>query len=235
MPHIIIDSRESRSPVYAELHRTPGITVEVKELPCGDYLPHPLYGVERKDAADFVASIMDRRLFAQVLRMKDEYERQCLIVEGNPYATRSGITPEAIRGAMSYLMAIEGVSVVTVPNAAETALLLVTLARHLQEGLGYEIALRANKPKDLADVIRYVVEGLPGVGPTGAKALVARFGSAQAVFNASVAELCTTPGIGKKTAERIHLVLRTGGVIHADASPETLKRAAGMPVPTDGL
>lgn len=229
MPHITIDSRESRSPVFAELHRVPGITVDVKELPCGDYLPHEQYGVERKDAADFVASIMDRRLFAQVRRMKDEYERQCFIIEGNPYATRSAITPEAIRGAVSYLMAIEGVSVVTVPNAAETALLLVTLARHLQEGLGYEVALRANKPKDLADLTQYLVEGLPGIGPTGAKALVARFGSAHAVFNASVLDLCSTPGIGKKTAERIHFALRSAGPIAPTASPEELSLAKGMP------
>ena len=123
MPHIIIDSRESRSPVFAELHRTHAITVEVKELPCADYLPHEHYGVERKDATDFVASIMDRRLFAQVRRMKDEYERQCFIIEGNPYATRSAIAPDPIRGALSYLMAIEEVSVVIVPNATETPLL----------------------------------------------------------------------------------------------------------------
>lgn len=235
MPHIIIDSRESRSPVFAELHRTQGITVEVKELPCADYLPHEHYGVERKDATDFVASIMDRRLFAQVRRMKDEYERQCFIIEGNPYATRSAIAPDAIRGALSYLMAIEGVSVVTVPNATETALLLVTLARHLQEGLGYEVALRANKPKDLGDLTQFLVEGLPGIGPTGAKALVSRFGSAHAVFNASVPDLCSTPGVGKKTAERIHLALRAGGLISSDAPPEMQNLAKGMPAATDGV
>lgn len=127
-------------------------------------------------------------------------------------------------------MAIEGVSVVTVPNSAETALLLVTLARHLQEGLGYEVALRANKPKDLADLTQYL-EGLPGIGPTGAKALVARFGSAHAVFNASVTDLCSTQGIGKKTAERIHFALRTAGPIAPTASPEELSLAKGMPAP----
>lgn len=235
MPHIIIDSRESRSPVFAELHRTPGITVEVQELPCADYLPHEQYGVERKDATDFVLSIMDRRLFAQVLRLKDQYTHVAFVIEGNPYSTRSGIAPEAIRGAISYLMAIAGVSVIMVPNASETAALLVTLARHLQEGLGYEIALRANKPKDLSDLSQYLVEGCPGVGPSGAKALLTRFGSAHAVFNASVAELCTTPGIGKKTAERIHLALRAGGLVSTDAPADVRAVASNMPAPSTGL
>ncbi|MCC5611790.1 hypothetical protein LC612_34925, partial [Nostoc sp. CHAB 5834] len=103
-----------------------------------------------------------------------------------------------------YLMAIEGVSVMMVPNAAETSLLLATLARHLQEGLGYEPPLRANKPKDASDLAQYLIEGLPGIGPSTAKVLLSFFGSPHAVFNASVAQLCTVPGIARKTAERIY-------------------------------
>ena len=70
---IVIDSRESRSPVWQLLHRDPTLDLEIRELPCADYLPHPEFGIERKDATDFVMSIMDRRLFAQVKRLKDEY------------------------------------------------------------------------------------------------------------------------------------------------------------------
>jgi Fanconi anemia group M protein len=207
MPEIIVDSRESRSPVISALQKTEGVTVVVRELSCGDYLPHPSFGIERKDAQDFVLSVMDRRLFAQVKRMKDEYERVLFLVEGNPYDTRSGMQPEAIRGALSYLMAIEGVSLVTVESVSHTAPLLVTLARHLQEGLGYEVPLRMAKPKNTADLSQYLVEGLPGIGPTTAQTLLASFGSAELVFNASVAELCAVPGIGKKTAERIREAL----------------------------
>lgn len=207
MPEIIVDFRESRSPVLAALKKTEGVTVTVRELSCGDYLPHPSFGIERKDAQDFVLSVMDRRLFAQVARMKDEYEKVLFLVEGNPYATRSGMQPDAIRGALSYLMAIEGVSLVMVESVAHTAPLLVTLARHLQEGLGYDVPLRTAKPKDASDLSQYLVEGLPGIGPTTAKTLLVSFGSAELVFNASVESLCAVPGIGKKTAERIREAL----------------------------
>lgn len=204
---IVIDSREARSPVWQALHRASGLEVEVRELACGDYLPHPEYGIERKDATDFVLSIMDRRLFAQIKRLKDEYPRCAFLIEGNPYATRSGISPDAVRGAVSYIMAIEGVSLLMVSDASETAALLMTMARHLQEGLGYEPPLRGNKPKDSSDLSIFLVEGLPGIGASTARALLKHFGSAQKVFMASAAELASAPGVGKKTAERIRAAL----------------------------
>jgi Fanconi anemia group M protein len=207
MLKIVIDHRESRSPVFKALQSNPDIEVEICELSCGDYLPRSDFGVERKEAGDFVASIMDRRLFAQVLRLKDEYQQVLFLIEGNPYATRSGITPDAIRGAISYLMTIEGVSIVTVDHHRETTSLLLTMARHLQEGLGYEVALRAGKPKNTADLAQYLIEGLPGIGPASAKALLKHFGSAEAVFSADAAALCQAPGVGKKTAERIREAL----------------------------
>ncbi len=214
MLDIIIDNREARSPVWTALHARSDVSVTVRELPCADYLPHPTHGVERKDATDFVLSIMDRRLFAQVLRLKDEYATATILIEGDPYKTRSAIAPEAIRGALSYLLTLSGVSVVTVRDAQETAELLVVMARHLQEGLGYDIALRANKPKDLRDLAQYLLEGLPGVGPTGAKGLLHHFGSAQAVFAASEAQLCEAPGVGRKTAQRIREALEFTAATH---------------------
>lgn len=207
MPEIVVDTREVRSPVWQALQANPQVQLVMRDLSSADYLPHAEFGVERKDAQDFVASILDRRLFAQVKRMKDDYPRALVIVEGDPYRTRSAISADAVRGALSYIMAIEGLSLMMVRDAVETASLLCTLARHLQEGLGYEPPLRGNKPKDSLDISQYLVEGLPGIGPSGAKALLLHFGSAQAVFRASIEELATAPGVGKKTAERIRRAL----------------------------
>lgn len=82
----------------------------------------------------------------------------------------------------------------------------------MTEGLGYLPALRGSKPKDAALLSLYLLEGLPGVGHATAIALLKNFGSAHAVFTASVVELCATDGIGKKTAERIVEALRAGAV-----------------------
>jgi fanconi anemia group M protein len=199
---IVVDHRESRSEVFLALQRAPGVEIEVQELSCGDYLLREDFAVERKSASDFILSIQNRRLFAQAARLAVEFPRRAFLIEGNVLTTRSAMAPEAIIGAVSYLTAIEGAAVLQVANAAEAVRYVLTMTRHLQQGLGYEVALRGAKPKQSADLAQYVVEGLPGIGPSTAKALLRHFGSAAAVFDASTEQLCAVPGVGKKTAER---------------------------------
>lgn len=207
---IVADMRESRSTIITLLQRMPDHEIVVQELDCGDYLLREDFPVERKAAVDFVASILDRRLFEQAGRMKAEYGKATFVIEGDVYATRSRVPPEAICGAISYLTMIEDARVLTTRNAAETASLLSTMARHAQVGLGYLVGLRANKPKDLRLSAQFLVQGLPGVGPAGATALLNHFGTVEALLQADIAQLRKVPGIGAKTAEQIR------GVIEAD-------------------
>jgi ERCC4-type nuclease len=69
--------------------------------------------------------------------------------------------------------------------------------------LGYEVSLRAAKPKEKASLARYIVEGIPSVGAGTAKTLLAHFNTPHAIFTASVEDLVQVKGIGKKTAETI--------------------------------
>ena len=92
-------------------------------------------------------------------------------------------------------------------SAEQTALQLITMARHAIEGLGYEIALRGSKPKDRRSQAQYLVEGLPGIGPAAAKKLLAHFGSPAKVLSASPEELTQVKGIGAKMAATVHEVL----------------------------
>ena len=110
-------------------------------------------------------------------------------------------------GAVSYLSVIEGISVLQTSGAKKTAQMLETMARHSQKGLGYEVALRSQKPKDASILSQYIVEGLPSIGPTAAKNLLRHFKTVSRVFSATEWELCEVPGIGKKTACRIHDIL----------------------------
>lgn len=204
---ISVDMREQRSGVTNRLEKSETVAVQYVELAVGDYLLSETVVVERKAASDFVLSIMDRRIFGQVAQMKATYARPVLIIEGDIFATRSEISHDALRGAVSWLSVIEGISLVHTKDAADTATLLEIMARHAQEGLGYEIALRGSKPKSLNILSQFAVEGLPGCGPGTARKLLAHFGSAEKVFAASIEDLCRVKGVGRKTAEQIREVL----------------------------
>ena len=203
---LIADSRETRSGLIDSLQRQ-GAQVIVEELEAGDYVLAEGVAVERKEANDFVASILDRRLFAQVPLLKATYARPFLLIEGSLAAVRSAITEEALIGALSYLSLLEGIPLLYSDNKAQSVLHLLTLARHATEGLGYDIALRGGKPKDRSSQAQYLIEGLPGIGPTAAKKLLAHFGSAAAVLRAAPEELALVKGIGPKMAATVHEVL----------------------------
>lgn len=198
MPRIIVDSRESVSGLATAL-AVKGAEVVVEELECGDYVLAEGLVVERKSAADFVASIIDRRLFSQLATLKSAYSRVYLLVEGDIFNTRSVIAEDALLGAISYIAVIENVTLVHTANTAQTASILLMMLRHATEGLGYEVALRGAKPKDRKAQAAFLVEGLPSIGPATARKLLQHFGSALTVFTATPEELRAVPGLGPKT------------------------------------
>ena len=158
------DMREQSSRVVPLLAGYPDVRLEFSALPSGDYVLSDEVAVERKEAGDFAASIMDRRLFGQAAKMKAEFPRPILLIEGDLARVRSAISQDALRGAVSFLAVLEGITVLQSSGAEESAALLRTMARHAQEGLGYQVGLREPAPKAANLYAEYLVEGLPGVG-----------------------------------------------------------------------
>lgn len=204
---ITVDIRESRSGLTQQLEKSQIVSVQFAELAVGDFVLSEDVVVERKTAVDFIASIMDRRLFGQVAQMKATFSRPIVLIEGDVFSTRSAITPEALRGALSWLAVIEGISLVHTKTPADSASFIEVMARHAQEGLGYDISLRGSKPKDLKVLALFAIEGLPSIGPSNARKLLGHFGSAEGVFAATTEQLCEVKGVGRKTAEQIRELL----------------------------
>ncbi len=212
---IRVDSRERSSPIPALLAAFPDVTLSFAALPSADYLLSDDVAVERKTASDFVSSILDRRLFGQTTRMKVLFPRAMLIIEGDLTQVPHSIDMEAIRGALAFLTVREGITVLQLSDAAETAALLRIMARHAQERMGVPVSLREPRPQIEELYAAYLVEGLPGVGPRRARMLLAHFGSPAAVMCAAAEELSKVPGIGKKSAQRIWQA------VHAPYRPES--------------
>lgn len=220
---IRVDSRERQSPVPMLLAAFPDVALSFAALPSGDYLLSDDVAVERKSASDFVASILDRRLFGQITRMKVLFPRAMLIIEGDISQVPHSIDMEAIRGALAFLTVREGITVLQLSDSTETAAMLRIMARHAQERMGQLVSLREPRPQIEELYAAYLVEGLPGIGPRRARMLLAHFGSPAAIMCAAAEELAQVPGIGKKSAQRIW---QTVNARYSPEAPATANDAA---------
>lgn len=221
---IVCDLAEAASGIPDFLRAIPTVTLEMVRLDVGDYLIYSgerTFAIERKTARDFCASLSaDGRLMPQVKMLTAQFERVFMLIEGGSiYETSFGIQLQALHGAMSWLTVLEGVAPVYSRSPRESAELIATMARHASQGLGYEIPLRTAKPKLTQVMQQYLMEGLPGIGPGKALALLRKFGTPAAVFSASEADIASVPGIGPKSAAKVVNVLRTRWEGSADEVP----------------
>ena len=204
---IVVDYREVPSGVVHELEQL-GVETEVRQLNVGDFVLSDRIGVERKSAADFLQSIVDKRLLGQAERLSKTFERPVLILEGEGLYSWRAIHPNAIRGALASLVVDFGISILPTRDEKETALVLAAIARREQVEQVREVAIRGKQKRlTLPEQQQFVVEGLPGVSAVLAKRLLEHFGAVERIMNASKEQLQQVHGIGKEKAKRIKQVL----------------------------
>ena len=80
--HIVSDDRERKSCVIESLLDIENVDVDVQRLPLGDYQIDSRVIVERKTLYDFAVSIIDGRLFKQMLCLANASSKGVLVLEG---------------------------------------------------------------------------------------------------------------------------------------------------------
>ncbi len=206
---VFADHRESACLVI-EFLESMGCRVQKMLLETGDYVISNKVVVERKSASDFLSSLMDGRLFSQLVNLGEAYEQPLLLIEGTPNElfALSNIHRHAIIGALTSIALNYRVPVLFTENPRGTAEFIYVIAKRLQSGKERDIALRKGKPGlTLSEQQRYVVESLPLVGPKTAKRLLEKFGSVHSVFNADARELEKLEKFGPKKAKKIRKLL----------------------------
>lgn len=206
---IEVDHREPLE-IDAFLAQVENCTVTRTTLEVADFRLNGTILVERKAATDFKLSVEDGRLFDQAQRIgftPDAFG--IVLLEGDVFLGNPGMLYSATTGAISCLSMIQGLCVITTLDLRHTAYALAKFAQHHRNGLGYELPLRKDKPKQLLDAACYVLEGISGVSAGLAADLLRHFGSIQAIANASEAELKAVKGIGPKTATSIFSTFRS--------------------------
>ena len=208
---VVVDSREAAAAknIVAEL-KGRGIEVEVSKLEAGDYLimGAEAFLVERSTLPDLARKVVDARLWGQLRAMKEaEDVRPLLLLE--PSKLRTAMSLDSLYGAMLSAVLDWGVPVVPAFSGAHSAVVLARLHARAKLGGGGGarpvFKPRAESPDE--EVLR-VVASLPGVGPTGAEALLRRFRTIQALANASVEEIMEAEGFGKRRAAKVYQAFR---------------------------
>ncbi|MCP4763263.1 MAG: DEAD/DEAH box helicase [archaeon] len=198
---IIADNRESQSAVirYLALY---GIDLVLRNLPAADYVLSEEIGIERKEAVDFNKSIIDGRMFDELFRLNQNFSIPILIIEGNPVGV-TGISREAILGAIASIMLKMKISILYTSSAKETAELIFALTKKIQEKKDIRGKIFKKKTNTVAQSQEQVIGGIPGINLFRAQELLSKFSNIKNIFNADEEELKKIQGIGKTTANKI--------------------------------
>ena len=190
----------------AALAERDDVTLAGDRLSLGDYLVDDWLRAERKTLPDLAVSIADGRLFRQAARLVSASQRAVVLLEGTARdLAGSDMRREAIQGALLTLTLKLDVSLLRAKTPSETARLLVYAARQMrrEEEGAVPRATGGTRPSGKRKTQLYVLQGLPGVGPTRAQRLLTAFGSVEAVMTASEEALQEVEGVGTKTAQSV--------------------------------
>lgn len=201
---ILIDDRERGCAAAAALEALPEFSCTYQRLELGDYQVDGKLLVERKTLRDFATSIEDGRIFRQAWRMAGGEWRPLLIIEGGARELNGcAMRREAMQGALLTVSLIWGIPVLRSLNGTETAKLILFAARQLRRAARGIVFRPGRRPRGKRQAQLRILQGLPGVGPRRAQALLAKFQNVEAVMIADEAAPMEIESIAQKTAHRI--------------------------------
>ncbi len=212
-PLIIADSRESSSALLYEIKKR-NVNLELKFLMLGDFIIPPNYLIERKSYDDFIASIIDGRLFNQAKALKavqDRYPNLLYIVEGEPEHPRN-LSPQAFTGALLSLLFDYEIPIYFSKNYMETADTLILLAKKAQQDSTtgkYVIHSLTKSTSTIHEIQEALLANIPGINRETAIKILKHFGSLSELSTATLDELMKVEGIGPTLSKRIYDIFRT--------------------------
>ena len=186
------------------------IECEKKRLKIGDFNFNGIC-VERKEINDLVTSL-DNRLWEQLVNMEDNFDANCLIIEGTiSDLSTQNMEPRKISayyGVQARVAISYNVNVITVREKSQTKKLIEKMYRKsFREADKVKPHL---EKRNFRDDRMNVLFGIKGLGSKTIKNILDEIGSVREVANADVEELKEVDGVGEKTATKIYELMREG-------------------------
>ncbi len=214
MPKVIIDTRENNI-LIKELIKEK-IEVEKKQLDIADIIiktknlenKEQTVGIERKTSHDLLNSIIDKRLFNQLIILKENFDIPLLIIEGNDnlYQLRD-FHPNSIRGMITTIAVDFQIPTIHTQNHRDTAKYISLIAKRLEKTRKPISLIPKRKPLTLEEKQQYILESFPGIGPTIAKSIRKNFSNIKEFVNAAEKEMQKVEKLGKIKSKEIKKIL----------------------------
>lgn len=222
---ILVDIYEPDS-IYEGISTISGIA-ERRGLEVGDYcfqtVENKMVLIERKSINDLLGSMSSGRLHRQVRNLLATDCIPMLLIEGYMGSDRHGKI-KAYRGRkvsswpyttiQNFLISgqLNGLYIVQSSGTFCTAKVICSLYDYFQKKEHTSLIERQVKVKSVSQTDTNsrqtaLVAAIPGVGIKLARTLLKRFGSPRCIADATIDELCTVNGVGKKKAELIKEIL----------------------------
>jgi DNA excision repair protein ERCC-4 len=204
VPLIRVDVHERPSGIADRLEAL-GAEVDVRALQAGDYEVGRGTLVERKQVPDLHLSLAEGRFWAQLGDLRGASRWAYLLVEG-PDLEAGPLRGSSIRGACLAVME-QRIRLIRAFDREESALWLYRLAMRCQRRRRkIDRPAYAQVPKAVTSeqAAEGMLAAVPGISTVLARALLARFGSIDAVVAATPEEWQKVRGIGAHRATQLH-------------------------------
>ena len=212
---VTIDSRETnRIQSATKYYEKQGLTVNVEELPIGDYIftdGKEEVVFEFKLVSDFVSSIQNGRIFNQAISQSEEYNHHFVIIHGD-LATRSKclamsrnyipVTVFQYLGAIASLNRYTTVIETYSPYLNESYYRMMTQARKCLQN---KPIVKKFPKKHKNTALNFLTYTIYGINYKKAQLIVDTYNleSLNDLMKLTKEDLCLIDGIGEKTAENI--------------------------------
>ena len=184
---IIVDTREKQSLIAANLLEQKA-NIKFEKLDIGDYLIEDTI-IERKTFSDFVSSMLNNRLYKQLINIK-KYPKYFLLLEGFYYNyNKFNIHENAIRGMLLSIANDFQIPIIYTEDEKDTSKFLITLARRFEKPKSSSSIRQTKTIKNPEEQKQFVLEGFPGIGPVAAKTLLTEFSTLKNIFSSTPEEL----------------------------------------------
>ena len=204
---ITIDSREQNRINHAKnYYEIQGYTVEVKELPTGDYVFDDQVVMEFKTWPDLMASITDGRLWNESQKQMENYDIHFIVIHGtnrdyNDAFQHVGIEEKHITGAIARLLTYTKIIRGTGTLTDTFELMRITAEKCLDE----KTIVKQFDTKTVNPAFNFLAYCVDDIKGERAKSIVnyLHLETLEDLLNLDTEKLKTVPGIGDKLSEKI--------------------------------